>query len=1776
MNWVYLVDQDFVLNARAVSRQRTNSFLSLLLSVLAFFPILVAVSPPASAAARGAVLLRRVTPTPVLTGKDINYDLFYSCGAVLDPTCVNSKIDIDVPSYVELTAASHPYIQSISRTASGYTIQLSPSIPAGSSSRFKLTLLAVNGTTPTSTFSVVANLSFDNGPNATSTATGAVTASTNIAITKTVEGNAIINQVVRYALRTCNTAGQDPRFGQLNLATGRFVDVLPTGAVYVASSGGTFDGTRTVTWTGLTNLGAGNCNAQAAAEAWVDVRFPSPTFVDTQTVINHAEVIGYPYTQPANQITATTDLNHGFLRSTPTGNLNKYMSTNPYSFCNFCPYTGQFYQDDRTEAYWVLSMNNTSAVPAEFDVVDMMPCVERPGGWRYYHSAPGEGCPTPMFVTETMRIDPTIDPGDNLEWVRSTPSAKLAMENAYRAGWRPTYLTAAGNTGIFESIDGVTFVPVGLLAGERIAEVTLPQDSRFLLPALSNLTVGLGGYVPADIPADAYGIDAYNGYRYRMFSGSTEVVNTSYEFLNRMRPRRSTIDIGALTRQNDTSYEMLIHNWSGEYIPMVQAVLLAPGIHVTGPVVPYTTEGTAQPGNIPAGDAFTTEIIDNFAGTGQTLVRMMTKPGFTVAPNSQITTAFLTTSRQTMYPNRNGTDTHWAMVPGRDVQTCSYTPELPAYSYIRRYSFIGRLSTTDPLDADGDGRTTQSSCQWDRADNYWAPPDPTVASLRTISYVKGDLDPTEVASPNVATISDGGHADFRVDVQNLGTALTNAVVYDVLPSVNDTGTLNTAPRGSVFRPSLAGPLVLNDPAATAEYSTSANPCRPDIGVTTSCANDWTATPATWGEVRAYRVTYPTLAKVSTTAIRFTLNAPVGIGPGDTAWNNVVVTALDGTTQLLPAESPKVGMARPLTDISLAISLSEPNGLAGQARTVTVAVKHDTMVTTSPSGLLTYSSPAISTARGVRAAVTLPAGLQIVPGSSSDIAFNESTQIWAVGDVFVDSQQTVTFQVTAASVASFIIGAEITANAVTDIDSTPNDCGTTTGQDDCARTTLTTSLPQIALQTQVESTSGSGVFLNANSAGGPTGQYTSGQPIRYRFVLNNTGVFALSNLVLTQPELAGLCDLTVTGTLVAGASRTIDCVWPLGRGIGTHITSASVTGSINGVAANATDDATVVVTPPIAVPVPGLTVDVTVTNPMASPVVSNDNVSVRPGDPLEWKYVITNSGSDILLGFLLTDQNGDHPDLASCVRSDGLSIDDPFLPGVQATCTYPFNAQDGGESQTITANLVASSTLETIDVSDSTAYLAGTPGLAVSFKVFNPRTGLFIEADDSDNMRAIYSYGDAVQWQLTVVNTGPVNIPDIEIGSSYSANCVRTSIVLAPGDSFVLSCNSTANAAIQESGYAYSNSVGLFESDIARIRLNSSVAMQVLVADGPTSTSYIDSTPVYAAGQYSPGDTVKWRVVVTNDGEIELTGLRVYSGDFPACTQVLASLAVGASRTIDCTSTEWIAKNGYASVNTNENVGASDYAAIAMSGPDPADSLVVHLDVQDRSGTWQSGGDYNFLTSQYDVTPAFLGTDTVRWRVRVDNPGAVDIADVKIEYTGIAACNQTIALMAAGGHAEFECTSNATQTSRYAYIYAHGHYLSYDVASIDVVSVAIAATVKSPPATEGENPAVDLGAPISWHVVITNVSSSLTALIDLTLEDQFGTSYPLSGCTVFGAPFIDTLGRYNSLDCDIAATALAGGEVRTFTVKATGIQALRLPNLGSGIGRKPEGVPTCSG
>ena len=259
-----------------------------LLALGLFAATLGAWTAPAAAAASATVTLARLTPTPVLSGLDITYEVQIRCAAVDETLCLDLQLDIPLPAEVgDAEVPPHPYVESFTFTPGvGLTIDLIDSIPAGSTGSLLFDLATVNGTTPDGfVWDVDATLTGSNVTTTMDSADGEVSAAADIRIEKFNPGTLPdgerlpLDTTLRYTFRTCDPS--DPETpGNLFLGDVTVIDTLPVGAVFVGASTndgvtGAYDNsTNTVTWAGLIDVGRTECDA--LPEFWVDVQYPTP------------------------------------------------------------------------------------------------------------------------------------------------------------------------------------------------------------------------------------------------------------------------------------------------------------------------------------------------------------------------------------------------------------------------------------------------------------------------------------------------------------------------------------------------------------------------------------------------------------------------------------------------------------------------------------------------------------------------------------------------------------------------------------------------------------------------------------------------------------------------------------------------------------------------------------------------------------------------------------------------------------------------------------------------------------------------------------------------------------------------------------------------------------------------------------------------------------------------------------------------------------------------------------------------------------------------------------------------------------------------------------------------------------------------------------------------------------------------------------------------------------------------------------------------------------
>lgn len=182
-----------------------------------------------------------------------------------------------------------------------------------------------------------------------------------------------------------------------------------------------------------------------------------------------------------------------------------------------------------------------------------------------------------------------------------------------------------------------------------------------------------------------------------------------------------------------------------------------------------------------------------------------------------------------------------------------------------------------------------------------------------------------------------------------------------------------------------------------------------------------------------------------------------------------------------------------SDLSLTKTVSTATPAAGATITYTLQV--------------TNAAGAPTTATGVSVTDLLPAGTSYVSDSGAG-TYDSGTGLWTIGSIAAGQTRTLTITatVTAMASATVINAAEVTANGVTDLDSTPNNGNT--GEDDYDAVSFTVQGARVpGTPPTLSCPAGSSLFdwdLNAWTAGSLNNSYTLANIGSINFTITSTG------------------------------------------------------------------------------------------------------------------------------------------------------------------------------------------------------------------------------------------------------------------------------------------------------------------------------------------------------------------------------------------------------------------------------------------------------------------------------------------------------------------------------------------------------------------------------------------------------------------------------------------------------------------------------------------------
>jgi large repetitive protein len=810
-------------------------------------------------------------------GQTFAYRLTYNCSSTSGP-CLNAEVDDLLPATVQevstVPASPTGDVAAINVTpnymGTGRTrvqfVMINP-LPAGNSGDLLINVRFPNGSTPDGTTATNTadgiNLGATPGTFTTPPVTVTAKASLQVNLQKTLQTSpANLDMPESYRLRISNLSNSN---GSLNLtAVGPVVDTLPPGTVFNGSApaadcqpGCVGTTPATVTWTSPCSLPlqpGQNCDIT------VNVTFPSATFTSGTNVTNSFTADGTPLGQPSQNLGVGT-VTHPVTTfvASPNAGLSKSVngnSPNP-------PTLNQTFTYD-------LAPSNSGNVPLDnLVVIDTVP-------------------------VQLQIASVTTGAYSNL----SNFAAGEGVRVSYEKNTAPGVFTLWGSSPNTTTNTTLTAPPPGLGAGEYITKIrweygqaavgmspsTRPQiTGKIVNPDNAGNPVAIG----ASIQNCAALTAVYTAGPTNINKSSCSTFTLSGPFVQ-LNPAKDNLSGGGPFNPGQTiSWRLRVRSDARSSDPVPLEDLVATDLLPVDLVFSswsFDDQGTG----LPTPQSF--QQIPNFAGTGRTLLRWRWNAGSgNLGVNQQVWILINTTVRVgATFGSLSNDFTLDSDAPGLGLR-CSGS------------------SVADSLDYDADGDTAETLCKATGTANI-AP----IAQLVSNKTIQGTCDGGSVTT-SAGTLT-GGALKYRLRVQNPGSVpMQNFVLIDILPFVGDTGVRDTSPRGSQWTPLLVAPII-PPPGTTVYYSTSGNPCRPEVGgPTTSCdPPNWTTVPPDpITSVRSFKVDFGSRVVGPSDTLDFFLflTTPGSVPPGTFAYNSFAYQAnrSDGLGSLA-AEPQKVGVS----------------------------------------------------------------------------------------------------------------------------------------------------------------------------------------------------------------------------------------------------------------------------------------------------------------------------------------------------------------------------------------------------------------------------------------------------------------------------------------------------------------------------------------------------------------------------------------------------------------------------------------------------------------------------------------------------------------------------------------------------------------------------------------------------------------------------------------------------------------------------------------------------
>lgn len=400
-------------------------------------------------------------------------------------------------------------------------------------------------------------------------------------------------------------------------------------------------------------------------------------------------------------------------------------------------------------------------------------------------------------------------------------------------------------------------------------------------------------------------------------------------------------------------------------------------------------------------------------------------------------------------------------------------------------------------------------------------------------------------------------------------------------------------------------------------------------------------------------------------------------------------------------------------------------------------------------------------------------------------------------------------------------------------------------------------------------------------------------------------------------------------------------------------------------------------------------------------------------------------------------------------------------------------------------------------------------------------------------------GDAIDYHLTVENTGDVALTGVTVIDTKTPDCAGAVVDLAPTEQVTVDCSYTT---VDPDDVGTRTNKAAVSTDQGALAISNQVSTTV---EAPlaevTLTKSADEAAVVA------GDDIHFHVQVANTGNLPLTGIAVTDAVAPDCDAAVGALAVDASTTVDCALT-----TDAGDVGTVSNV-----ASAVSDQTTSVDSNQVDVTVAAEDFAL----DASLTVDEADA----VATETVHYHLTIENIGNRPVTGISVSDTTVPDCAGPVADLAAGAQVTVDCAL-VTDAGDVGTLLHDATVTSTEAPSVDTNEVSTTIVAAAPAVTisqTADQTAVFASQDVDLHLTLENtgnVTLTSVVIIDLKAPDCAGPVADLAA------------GDEVTIDCSYTTVLADGGTWKNTAAVDT---AQTTPHPSNQI-QVAVTVPTCGG